>query len=83
MSTPTLAGTVPLIRVALRRDRLLVTAWIVGLALFAYASAASTTSLFPSEAERVVTATALNKQSGLLALYGPILAVHSLGELAM
>ncbi len=48
-----------------------------------YASAASTTGLYTTEAERVKAAEAINASPGLVALYGPILDVASTGELAM
>ena len=48
-----------------------------------YASAAATGSLYGTTAERVSTAESINASSALVALYGPILDVHSLGELAM
>ena len=48
-----------------------------------YASAAATGSLYAAAADRVSAAESINASSALVALYGPILDVHSLGELAM
>ena len=48
-----------------------------------YASAAATGSLYATTAERVAAAESINASSALVALYGPILDVHSLGEVAM
>ncbi len=48
-----------------------------------YASAAATGSLYPTVADRVSAATAINASPSVVALYGPILDVRSLGELAM
>lgn len=76
-------GTVLLLRQALRRDRVVVPVWLGALALTAFASAGATGSLFASEQDRVGVATMLNRQPGLVALYGPVLDPHSLGELAM
>ncbi len=72
-----------LIRLALRRDRVMVPIWYAVLLLVCFASAASTQTLYATEAERVKAAEAINASPGLVALYGPILDVHSTGELAM
>jgi ABC-2 type transport system permease protein len=76
-------GTRPLVRLALRRDRIMVSVWLLALLMVCYASAAATTSLYPTGAERVDAAEAINASPGIVALYGPILDVHSTGELAM
>lgn len=78
-----LAGTGPLLRLALRRDRVLIPSWTAVLVLVCYASAAATSGLYAGEAERVRAAEAINASPGIVALYGPILDVHSTGELAM
>jgi ABC-2 type transport system permease protein len=72
-----------LVRLALRRDRVMVPVWYAVLVLVCFASAGSTASLYPTEAERVKAADAINASPGIVALYGPILDVHSEGELAM
>lgn len=84
-ATLTASGGQPalLIRLAARRDRILVPAWYAGLLLVCFASAAATPGLYDSEAARVEAAEAINASPGLVALYGPILDVHSTGELAM
>lgn len=81
MSTYT--GTGILTRQAFRRDRLIAPIWIVLLALFVYASAAATPTLYKTAAERIAAATAINSNPAVVALYGPILDVHSIGELSM
>ncbi|GAB3919575.1 exporter of polyketide antibiotics [Microlunatus endophyticus] len=81
MSTYT--GTGILTRQALRRDRLIAPIWIVLLALFVYVSAAAVPALYKTTAERVQAAQAINSNPAIVALYGPILDVHSIGELAM
>lgn len=78
-----LTGTAALTRAALQRDRVLVGGWVSVLTLVVYASAAATAGLYPSEADRATAARALNASGAVVALYGPILDVHSLGELAM
>ena len=68
---------------SLRRSRVLLAAWTAVLGLMCYASAAATGSLYGTAAERVAAAESINASSALVALYGPILDVHSLGEIAM
>jgi len=78
-----MTGVGALTRFALRRSRVLIGAWTAVLAVFCYASAAATDSLYPTLADQVSAAESLNASSALVALYGPILDVRSLGELAM
>ena len=79
----TVVGTTPLVRYALRRDRVLAGVWLLVLVLVCYASAAATPGLYPTVRERVVAAEAINASPAIVALYGPILDVRSLGEVAM
>jgi ABC-2 type transport system permease protein len=79
----TMAGTGLVARYAIRRDRVLASVWVLILVLTCYASAAATPGLYPTEQERVAAAEALNASPAIVALYGPILDVHSLGEVAM
>ena len=53
------------------------------LLVVTYASAAATGTLYASAADQVAAARAINASPALVALYGPILDVHSLGEVAM
>ena len=76
-------GVGHLIRLAVRRDRVMVPGWFAALLLVCFASASATTSLYATEADRVKAAEAINSSPGIVALYGPILDVHSTGELAM
>ena len=79
----TVVGTPPLVRYALRRDRVLAGVWLLVLVLTCYASAAATPGLYPTAREQVVAAEGINASPAIVALYGPILDVRSLGELAM
>jgi ABC-2 type transport system permease protein len=79
----TYAGTWPLTRVALRRDRVLASVWVLLLVAVVYASAAATESIYPTTADRVEAAEAIDSSPAIVALYGPILDVRSAGELAM
>jgi ABC-2 type transport system permease protein len=76
-------GTWSLTRAALRRDRVLASVWVLLLVAVVYASAAATASIYPTAADRVDAAEAINASPAIVALYGPILDVHSEGELAM
>ena len=81
--SPHWAGAGLLTRAALRRDRVVIGAWYVVLLAVCYASAAATGSLYPAVADRVAAATAINSSPAVVALYGPVLDVSSLGELSM
>lgn len=76
-------GTWPLIRLALRRDRILLPAWILVFAGMAYSSAAATVGLYPDETARRAAAAAVNSSTALVALYGPLYDPNSLGELSL
>ena len=78
-----LTGTWLLTRRALRRDRVLVASWLVVLTATVGASAGATASLYPTTADRVAAASAIDASPAIVVLYGPILDVSSLGELAM
>lgn len=68
---------------AIRRDRVLAPVWILVLAATCYVSAAATGSLYPTTADQLKAAEGINASPAIVALYGPILDVNSLGELAM
>jgi ABC-2 type transport system permease protein len=76
-------GTGHLLRLALRRDRVLVPAWVLGISGMAYFSAAATVGLYPDLPDRVVAAGAVNGSAALVALYGRIYDPTSLGELSL
>jgi ABC-2 type transport system permease protein len=78
-----MTGLVGLTRFSLRRSRLLVLAWTTVFVVITYASASATGSLYASAAAQVSAARDINSSPALVALYGPILDVHSLGEIAM
>jgi ABC-2 type transport system permease protein len=77
------AGTGSLIGLALRRDRWLLPAWIIGFAAMAGGSAGATVGLYPDESQRVAAAEAVNSTSALVALYGPLYDPTSIGELSL
>ena len=68
------AGTGQLLRLALRRDRVVGTVWVLGLALFAISQAASMLSLYPTQADldRLArTAEGIGANPAVVALQGP------------
>jgi ABC-2 type transport system permease protein len=67
-------GTGRLFRLALRRDRVVGTAWVLGLFLFAFSQAASMVSLYPTQADldRLArTAGGIGANPAVVALQGP------------
>ncbi|MFJ8962600.1 ABC transporter permease [Lentzea sp. NPDC102401] len=76
-------GTGELIRLALRRDRILLPAWLSMFVLLALASAAATRDMFPTTESIVAAATAMNGTPALVAVYGRIYDPTSVGALAM
>ncbi|GAA2407025.1 ABC transporter membrane-spanning protein [Streptomyces glaucosporus] len=77
-----LTGTGTLLRLALRRDRVLIPVWAVLLAVLAAQSAAAVAEFYPTAAERAQLAASSNANSSIRALYGPVLG-HSLGAVSV
>jgi ABC-2 type transport system permease protein len=77
------AGTGTMLGLALRRDRILLPLWILGLAAMAAGTAAATVALYPGEAQRIQASNAINSTAALVALYGRVYDPASLGALAM
>lgn len=76
-------GTRELVRLALRRDRILLPAWLAAFVLLAVTSAAATKDLFPTVDSVVQAASLMNGTPALVAVYGHIHDLTSLGALAM
>lgn len=76
-------GWTTTLRLALRRDRVLLSAWVVGLAATAGLSAAATVDLYPTEESRVAAAETINASAAVVALYGRIYDPTSLGAVSM
>jgi ABC-2 type transport system permease protein len=76
-------GTCSLLRLALRRDRILVPAWTLVLALAAVASAQAVNGLYSTLDSRVEAADAVNASAALVAMFGRIYDPASLGAIAM
>lgn len=77
-----LAGTGGLVRLALRRDRVLLPAWIATFVLMVAFSASATADLYPTLASRVEAAGTLNASAALVAFYGRVYA-PSVGALSL
>ena len=73
-------GVGPLLRLAMRRDRVIVPVCVAVLALIAYSSAVATIALYPTEHSRVTAVAAANSSPALVALYGT--AHPTIGSLA-
>lgn len=76
-------GTSSLMRLAMRRDRVLVPAWITLFVLSAVGSAGAVDGLYPTVADRVEAADAVNSSPSLVAMFGRIYDPTSVGALAM
>jgi ABC-2 type transport system permease protein len=81
--TEGLAGTGTLLRLTLRRDRVMLPLWVAVFVVMASVSADATVGLYPDPASRVQAAEAINGTPSLVALYGRIYDVTSLGAIAM
>jgi ABC-2 type transport system permease protein len=76
-------GTGAMLRFALRRDRILLPAWLLGLAAMVAFSASATKDLYPSEESRIQASEAINATAALVALYGKVYDTTSLGALSL
>jgi ABC-2 type transport system permease protein len=77
-----LDGAGALTRLALRRNRIMIAAWVYAITAFAYVSVVSTKKLYPSAASREAFAVSAGTNRVTLALYGPAGDLHTLGGLA-
>ncbi len=78
-----LRGTGALLRLALRRDRILLPVWLLGFAAIPLFSAAATRDLYPTEQSLAAAAEAVNATAALVALYGKIYVATSLGAVSL
>ena len=78
-----LAGTWALVRLALRRDRLILPVCIAVFVIVVASSTKATVALYPSERSRLLAAASVNDSPSLVALYGRIYDERSLGAIAM
>lgn len=72
-----------LVRVALRRDRVLLPAWLVVLVLTVMSSVTATRDLYPDEHALVSAADTVNATAALVAMYGKIYDPASIGAVSL
>ncbi|MEU9158961.1 ABC transporter permease [Streptomyces sp. NPDC048424] len=75
-----LAGTGVLLRLALRRDRVMMPVWILVTSLLVVSMPGSLAGVYGTAAERAQVAASMNANSSMRALYGPVFS-DSLGGL--
>jgi len=74
-----MTGLWPMIRLALRRDRIWWPAWILVLATQVVATAGAYESLFPTAASRLQLGPTMGRNTSLRAMYGPAFDLSSAG----
>lgn len=77
------AGTAALLRLALRRDRIFASVWVLIFVIMAASSASASQSLFTTVQSRVSAAAGVNGTPAMLALYGRVFDPTSLGAVSM
>ncbi len=77
-----LAGNGALVRLALRRDRVILVACIATLVVMVAAAASATVGLYPDVESRVQAGVAVNSMTSTLFMFGPIHDETSLGALS-
>ena len=77
-----MTGFAPLLRMALRRDRVIVPLWTLYFVAVSASSYGATVSLYGTPAERAAGARTINSAPALVALYGPIYDVTSAAAIA-
>jgi ABC-2 type transport system permease protein len=79
----TLTGTWSLVRFILRRDRVRLPVWIIGITLLVLSTAASIEGLYPTQADLDKAARTANENAALIALNAPSYALDTLGGQAV
>jgi ABC-2 type transport system permease protein len=77
------AGTGALLRLALRRDRVLATIWILLFVIMAASSSSASQDLYTTLESRVRAANAVNDTPAMVALYGRVFDPTSLGAVSL
>ncbi|MFJ1636610.1 ABC transporter permease [Streptomyces sp. NPDC088256] len=72
VATGQLAGTWPLLRLALRRDRIMLPIWVLALGGTFSSIGSSIAALYDTSAQRAELAASMNGNSSLRAMYGPV-----------
>jgi polyether ionophore transport system permease protein len=79
----TLTGTRSLVRFILRRDRVRLPVWIIGITLLVLSTAASVKGLYPTQADLDTAAKTANENAALIALNAPAYGLDTLGGQAV
>src|SRR5206468_2710101 len=80
-SLTSLTGTGRLLRLALRRDRVMLPVWLCALTASVLSTAAAFRGLYPTPESREQIAASIGRNGSLRALYGPLFAPDSIGGL--
>ena len=75
----TLTGTGTLVRLILRRDRIRIPLWLIGLVFFALSSASGVQGLYRSRAELAAAARIVEDNPAFIAMNGPAQALDTFG----
>jgi ABC-2 type transport system permease protein len=75
----TLTGTGSLVRLILRRDRIRIAVWVIGLTFFALSSASGVQGLYQSRAELIAAARIVQNNPAFIAMNGPAQALGTFG----
>ncbi|HKO32369.1 MAG TPA: ABC transporter permease, partial [Candidatus Limnocylindria bacterium] len=76
-------GTGALVRLALRRDRVMIPIWLAAFVLSAYSSAAAVKGLYSTQLDLVKASETFNNATAVVALYGRIYDVTNPAGLAL
>lgn len=76
-----LTGTGSLVRLALRRDRIMIPVTLVMLFVLVYSSVVATIDLYPNTADRILAARVSNASLAVVAMYGHIYDETSMGSI--
>jgi ABC-2 type transport system permease protein len=79
VSHSTLTGTGTLVRLILRRDRVRLSVWVLGITLLVLVTASSIRDLYPTQADLDTAAETAEANAALIALQGPAYALDTLG----
>ena len=77
------AGTGQLLRLALRRDRVIASVWILLFVIMAASSSSASQDLYTTLESRVRAANAVNETPAMVALYGRVFDPTSLGAVSL
>lgn len=75
----TFTGTLTLLRFHLRRDRLMITWWVLGIVALYYSQAVSTDGLYATQGELDRAAAGMESNAAFIAMAGPARALDTVG----